>query len=201
MKCLDIYLYAVVLLSSSCVCLARVGDVGSTSKFYRALDKKPFAVALFFEAERARCNSSDSKAMVRDFGSLSNLPRYKEGDVQFIQANFVRNDLNSLKSEFSIDQVPAYLLFSGSLPLKDEGGMPVMLRGDATREQVQEFIEDNLQQDIDDRLADKAELREKRRQERLAYGPYFYFGYGYPVWNSWGYPYQYYPYAPCPYCW
>jgi len=197
----NVCMHVVVLLGSSAVCLARVNDVGSTSKLYRALDKKPFAVAMFFEAERARCSGSDAKALMRDFGSLSNLPRYKEGDVQFVQANLARNDLYSFKSEFYLDQLPAYLLFSGSLPLKDESGVPVMLRGVATREEVQEFIEDNLQSDIDDHLADKAELREQRRQERLTYGPYFYFGYGYPYWNSWGYPYQTYPYAPCPYCW
>lgn len=188
-------------LMSAGILLGHNAEVGSRDKFYKLMERKAFAVGVFFEAERHTCNSQALKHALSDFKALSTTARYRAADVQFLEVNLQKDSLALLKQDLHFNEVPVYLLFAAGQVVKDDEGELVALHGWHSREQVHQFIEENLQDELDNRMAEKAEERERCRKERLAYGPYFYYGYGVPWWNSWGYPLEYYPYYPCPYCW
>jgi hypothetical protein len=174
---------------------AKVYEARSDNKFYNRLMKKPLAVALFYKEDKELKKDKEFKQKLKllekMFSAIGKQDYYKEGGVSFIKANTRYDTIDELAQGFFIANLPAFLLFKNGVQLKDEKNKPVMLIGWTTYDQLEDFIRDHLEKDIENNIKRRAEqLRRLREAERLSYlwyRPYLYWGWPYGGWGpGWG---------------
>ena len=176
---------------------ARVYDARSDAKFYDCLMKKPLAVAMFYGEDKLCCKKSPfrdrSNRFERMFLTIARQGYYVKGGVIFIKAHANYASVCGLTRSLAIHSLPAFMLFKNGVDLRGDDGRPVMLTGWPTFDQLEDFIRDNLEVDIDrnirKRARELAKLREAERWSYLWYRPWFcgswpYYGCG-PGWG-WG---------------
>jgi len=176
---------------------ARAYDVRSDSKFYDCLMKKPLAVAMFYGEDKACSKKSPFREkynrLEKMFSTIGKQGYYLKGGVVFIKAHAKYDSVYELIRSFSIPSLPAFMLFKNGVDLRTEDGKSVMLTGWPTFDQLEDFIRDHLETDIDrnirKRARELAKLREAERWSYLWYRPWLcgawpYYGCG-PGWG-WG---------------
>jgi len=161
--------------------------------FYRTPDRPKDAD----KAEKAAYKDelNDLKDLRARFEVTSKSDEYKEVDMAFLQGNMNREDVQQVAAEFGVQTVPAFLVFYEGVPIK-QAGKPVMLTGDVSRLELNEFVDKYLGDKIDEISEEKEKVLKRKLQEarlRSYYAPYWY---GYPYWGpywgygwGWGWPY------------
>jgi len=185
------------LISGITVVDARVYDARSDNKFYSYLMKTSISVAMFYGQSGQCCKKGDMRkrysCIEKLFSTIGKQGYYAKGGVTFIKANIKYDTVCDLLRNFYINEVPAFVLFKNGVDLRDRQGRTIVLVGWPTYSQLEDFIRDNLESDIDKnikkRAKDLAKLREAERWSYLWYRPYFcgawpYYGCG-PGWG-WG---------------
>lgn len=176
---------------------AKVYRAKSDNKFYDRLLKRPLAVALFYkedkETRKDKKMSRKIDQLEKLFSAIGKQGYYRKGGVQFIKANTKYETVSELAESFSITKLPAFILFKNGVHLKDKKDRPLILTGWPTYEQLERFIRNNLETDIEKNIKRRAEqlrrLREAERWSYLWYRPYFYWGWGGYPWGGgpyWG---------------
>jgi len=177
---------------------AKVARVRSSSSFNKALDRAPFNIVMMYELDKGmrKKNRKIYDQMVRMeklFKDASENPYLKTGNVQFIAANVAQENLEAEVNEFQVTEFPTFILFKDDKPLQG-----ARLTGFLGAQEIQEFIHNHFDKDIQRIIKRKKELAELREAQRQANQPAigFYAGYGpgyygpyYGGWGWGGYPY------------
>ena len=172
---------------------AKVYGARSDKKFYDRLMKRPLGVAMFYKEDKELKKDKEYRIKIDQlenmFSVIGRQGYYKEGGVQFIKANTKYDTIDELAQSFSIEELPAFLLFKNGVALKDAQGNHIMLTGWVTYEQVENFIRTHLKDDIEKNIKRRAEQLRKRREIERLYRPYLYWRWGYPGYDPYWYPY------------
>lgn len=202
LSCMIILIVALIATNLMQSVLAKTIEARSESKFYQYLDKKKYTVALFYDEDRETRKNTEEKRNIRTLKStvknVSARPLYHYNDVQFIEVNRAKEDLCKVAQDFNVTKTPAVLLFEDQELVRNARAGVATLHGFASYQQLQSFIDDNLQDSINEYAEKRDEERKLERQERIAtanyYGPYYYGSYcgwpydywSSPCWNYWG---------------
>ncbi len=173
--------------------------ISSQARFNKAIAKYRLAVVMFYQRDKQLRHDKSLRQQITDlevmFRSLSKAPTYMSADVQFLRVNIGKKDLEQVAQDYGVKDMPAFLLFNGGLPARDQQKNIAVLPGFVSRTQLQAFIEKHLQETIDEVMEEKAEAR-KRRLERARiryyerpyyyHYPYYWGGY-WPYWHGYYY--------------
>ena len=192
MKVNIIMLLALLLWAS--LASAHLNRVHSECQFYRTINKRSIAVVFFYQEDkdtrkehRLRGNVCSSLASLE---RMSRLPWYDDGDCMFVVVNVITDELCALKRSLGITQLPSYMLFYNSVPVRESQGQLARLTGFVPRNVLETFIDRYVGGTLEDNVQERAEQRRIAREEaRLRYeyyAPYFYGGY--PYWGGCGGP-------------
>lgn len=145
-----------------------VVSIKSVKRFYTALAKRnrPYTVAVLYDCCE---NSRDKDALLRMIKLVSNYALYKKGDVQFLTIDIRRECLDDLMRDFHVSQLPAILLFKDGTPIMDENNGIATLTGYVDSDQLHNFIDDYLREELQERVEWKNEERLIRAQEAAYY--------------------------------
>ena len=176
------------------VALCKEFRVRSVSKFDKLVSKYRYAVVMLYRSDKETKRDSELRQKIKDlqvmFKSLSKVSRYKETDLQFLNVNVAKKDLSEVMQRLGIQTVPTFVLFNGGVPIRDQNKHIAKLQGSVYRNQLQEFIEKHLSEQLEDVIEAKEKERKRKLEEaRIRYYEQPYYPYGYP-----GY-YYYYPYG------
>jgi len=179
---------------------AHVAEVRTDQKFYSSLMKKPLAVAMFYCQDKCSCQDKDYQChvqqLIRLFNGIGKQGYFIQGGVQFLKSNVKNQTLSDLAYNLGIQELPAFILFKNGVQLKNNNDSSIMLTGWATYDQLESFIREHLEDDIEvntkKRAEELAKLREAERWSYLWYRPYYWgcspcWGPGYgPCGGGWG---------------
>jgi len=163
-----------------------VKDIRNENEFYKKIQHAPFTVALFYKNNKENRTWHNNMALQRrNFKTLSNEGLYRNGDVQFIEADIERRHLLNLKNDLRVTQVPSLVLFNYGKVVRDEDNKPAMLadkkfpflRPDA----MKKFINSYLREDIEDYIEQNTERKVEDRILR-DYSGYITYGAGFQSW-------------------
>ena len=197
LQTLLISFFLVIVLSVLHLVFARHETAGSERTFDRLIVRNDLVVAMFYESSselrKDRAERKRIQRFERMFKNLSNRSRYKETKVAFLRVNVAKKGMADVAQEYGIEEVPAFVLFDGGELIEVAAGKPTKLVGYVSRHQLQEFIEQNLKDEIDEVLKEKEERRRRRREEAVERS--YYYGYGYsPYYSPYYYGYGFSPY-------
>lgn len=197
MKRLVLCMIAIGLLSIAEQIGARSVLARHEERFFKEVNRRPLAIALFYRDNRAarHCDADDAEIMLRAeriFERLSTNCRFKEGGLIFIKASILHRDMQYLARSYGITQIPACILFKESELVRERSGKIAILYSLHSQESLVQFIKKYLSRELD-------ENREEywRRQEvRALNGPQVSVGFGVGWWGPGFYdPLDYYPWA------
>ncbi|MDR3550235.1 MAG: hypothetical protein P4L31_02390 [Candidatus Babeliales bacterium] len=146
-----------------------VGDIKNENDFYKKIQRSPFTVAMFYKDDKAnRAWHNNLAVQKRNFKKLSREGFYRNGDVQFLEADITRKHLAHIKTDFRITDVPAMLLFNYGKVVRNADNEPALLvdknlsflRPDSMRkfinsylrEDIEDYIEQNTERKVEDRI-------------------------------------------------
>ncbi len=161
--------------------------------FYTALGrcKFPFAAAVIYDS--CAMTDTDRDGLLRMINLVSSYSLYRQADLQFLTVDSARNHLEDLQADFAITQLPTVIIFKEGSPVYDESGAIAMLSGSLSSDQLHTFIDTYLQDDLNDRVQQKNEERQRKAEEAAYYwntAPWWYGGCWsscYPGWGGCGY--------------
>jgi len=105
-----------------------VKDVRNENEFYKKIQHAPFTVALFYKDNKQnRTWHTNMMLQRRNFKVLSSEGFYRNGDVQFIEADIERKYLLSVKNDFGVTSVPALALFNYGKLVRTQDNKPALL--------------------------------------------------------------------------
>ena len=173
---------------------AHLNKVHSESQFYRTINKRSLALVFFYredkETRKDACIKNKICSSLAYLERMSRLPWYEDGDCIFVAINVTTDELCSLMRTLGIIQLPCYMLFYNSVPVRDSQGKLARLNGFVPRNVLESFINHYVGGTLEDNVKDRAERRREAREEaRLRYQyytPCFYWGY--PYWGGCGCP-------------
>jgi hypothetical protein len=187
----------IIFLTSVCLwgilSYSHVQKVHLENQFYRTINRRSIIIAFFYREDK--CTRQDPyfrrklNSTLAYFERMSRLPWYDDGDCLFISVNVVTEELCALMRSLGIKQLPCYMLFYNSVPVRGSQGQLAQLNGFVPRNILEDFIERFAGGTIEDNIQERAEQRRIAREEALLryeyYAPCFYWGY--PYWGC-GYP-------------
>lgn len=161
---------------------ARFLSVSSTHRLYDVITKNPLTVVYFYEdaiSDRIRKNTiHEYKEIMR---AANRTIRFVEADMVFVTANVSKKNLSDARYRYHITTSDAILILNRGEPFSAGP-----LTDSITRQKLENYINDAAQNEINEILSDKIELRQQREKERYA----GWYGVGvFPA--AWGYPYGY----------
>ena len=167
-----------------------VKDIKSDNEFYRKLQQNPFTVALFYTDDKNdRTWHKNMEAQRRNFKIISSEGLYRNGDVQFIEADVNRRYLSSIKDDFNISTIPSLLLFNYGKVVRSDDNRIARLYGKKSRflspGAMKNFINYYLRDDIEDYIEENTERKVEDRILR-DYSGYITYGAGFQSWPYWG---------------
>jgi len=173
---------------------ARDRRVRSVDSFDSMLAKAPYSVVLFYDNSREVRKTPEMRGVIKGLKSmmrsLSKDPNYKEANLQFLQVDVARRNLNELAQRYHVQTYPTAILFLG----REATGS--RLTGKVYRDQLRALINRTFKSQMQSILKEKAQQRKRelerariRAYNRAYWGPYWGWGYG------WGYPYWGYGYG------
>ena len=139
--------------------------IRSIKQFYKMIEKPrhPYIVALLYTQCGNCCNDQRSiDSLLGMVSSVSSAWLYKGADVQFLKVNVDKDCLEELQQDFQIGALPTFLLFKYGTPVNDQSGAIAQLTGFVSSDELRQFIDEYLQSDLQDRVEQKAEDRERR---------------------------------------
>ncbi len=187
------------LLIASRADLQSAGYQGSAEgqrKFYSELRRHKAAVVLFYRQEacgKRRFKNDPLRCLQRNLNMLARSGFYPKRAVRFMEANLKNPAIQTVArdNQIATDHLPALVLFSDGMPLKDQHGV-VTLTGAQDRDEIKQFIDSYLNIDIAEYIKKDRSIayHEKIANERsyIYYRSHFN-----PIsnpWNGyWGWPY------------
>lgn len=179
---------------------AKEVTVKSDRRFQDLIINNQYAVLMLYKEDKETRKDKQLTTKLRQlretFKAVSNEPFYKEADLLFLTINVADKEVNYIPNKLQIQKLPAFVIFKNSKPLRtmagSSAGQSAILSGFVDRGNLQDFIDQNIGDDLEDVLDEKAEIRKRELEEakiRSYYAPRFYVGVGY------GYPYSWYPYG------
>lgn len=170
---------------------AKYKRISSQRTFDSTIVKNDLNVVMLYEKSKEIRKDKKIRKKVerqeRTFKELSKKIRYKDAELAFVSVNVSKRDLDVLAKDLGVTTFPTFVLYNDGKSVKNAVGQVAQLTGFATRRQLQDFIEDNFSSEIDEIVAEKAEIRKRRREEARYYYPYYS-----PYYGSWWSPYSYY---------
>lgn len=169
---------------------AHVQKVHSECQFYKTINRRSIALVFFYQEckdtrKDPRLKGKICSALVA-LERMSRLPWYDDGDCLFVAINSTTDELQTLMQSLGVTQVPCYILFYNSVPVRSDHGQLAKLNGFVPRTVLESFIDRYAGGTIEDNVKERAEQRRIAREEaRLRYeyyAPYFYWGY--PYWGG-----------------
>ena len=179
--------------------------VTSENRFESLIDKYPYAVVCFspsgaepgqrLERDVKRQLRSEFKDLRRSLKAASDSSDYKKHlkkDVGFLVVDTASGRAQEVDDRYAIENFPTCLLFRNGRPISHRSAM-AMIVAPISKASLLSFIDRHFEDELEELLEERKEEERQRRLERLAYarygyGPYSYWGWGYPY-RSWGYPY------------
>ena len=168
-----------------------VAQVKSQQSFYSKVHENPFAIVFFYvEDKKDKPWTEKIRKTMREFKAVSDSIYYRNARLRFVAINVGKKELGDLEKEFGIHEIPAFMLFKSGVPVRNDRQQIIALSGFASRDRLKRFINDHLQDDLEEQIRIQFERQEELRD---ASDSSVYFGVGYPY-GYWG-PYDpYYPY-------
>jgi hypothetical protein len=179
---------------------AKETGVSSERKLQDLVIKNQYAVLMLYQEDSQTRKDKMKREQIRQlremFEAVSSDTVYKEADLAFLSANVAKKGVAFLPDRYKIQlqELPAFVIYKNSKPAKGANGQPLVLTGFVDRGKLQDFINQNLEAELQDVLEEKAEARKAELEEariRSYYAPRVYFGLGfgggYPPYWGWGY--------------
>ena len=175
MKFHNIFLCCLVFSSIIIISIqARLFTASSIQRLYTIIIKNPLSVIYFYQ-------DSPDKENQEILQTVARITRFQEAEIAFVAVNTSKKSLAQARLRYHITTPHAFLILNRGEPYSLGP-----LTGHITRQKLENYINSAAQDEINGILADKAEARKQREQEKAA----GFYGYGiYPV--SWGCPYGY----------
>lgn len=184
-----------VFLGFSTMCLGySVREIRNEHEFYKRIERGPFSVVMFYkENKHDEVWQSNLHKQKSNFKQVSNSGLYRNGDVQFLEVNVANHKLINLSNDYYVTKVPAFMLFKYGKPIRAKNTLQAMLTGFSKQQELKNFINKYLRDQIEDYIEEQAEIKAEDRARREASGTFFTYGVGYPYYDSWYYggPYYY----------
>jgi len=163
-----------------------VKEIRSENEFYKKIQHAPFTVAMFYKDNKADRVWHDNLALQkRNFKRLSHEGFYRNGDVQFIEADINRKNLGTIRSDFRVGSVPAVLLFNYGKVVRNTDKEPAILVDKKfpflKPDVMKKFINSYLREDIEDYIEQNTERKVEDRILR-DYSGYITYGAGFQPW-------------------
>jgi len=172
--------------------IPRTVTVKSEGSFDRLISRHEIAVVMFYREDRTTGDDSTLKKNINAteymFKNVEKKGRYKEVNIAFIKVNIARDFLDDVAKRFAVKKVPAFVLFKDGVPVRDKEKNMAMVTGFISRADLINFIEKHLDDDLQEIIDEKEEIRQRRREEAQSWSyynyPYYYphYGYGYGYW-------------------
>lgn len=148
------------------------------------------AVAMFYNSDKAlrRENPAyynENIKLINMFKNTSFVFKYNDADLMFLSVNILDKGNAAFSDIYDIIPVPRFILFRDGQVYIDKTGKPVVLKGFATRSQLQRFIDSNFDTLIKENRDRNKEIREKKIEQNLA-NSYYWGGGVYPYGGYWG---------------
>jgi len=142
---------------------AAVKKIRSLEHFEKAIDKKPFAIVLFYE--RDNHYSPESKKQITQFKqiftNISNIGTYYDAGLQFLRINVLKDDRDMIAQQYGVATFPSMMLFKHNpendhmSPLvitvknkKNKSYKPLLLEGFTKPDAIKYFIDTYLGKDL-----------------------------------------------------
>lgn len=201
----NIKLFGLLLLSAMPV-FGKFHQVSSLKSFQRLIERYPYTVVCFDQSrpEKGQTVDKDSKQEmkssykkvrrgVKAASQKSDYKNYLNKDVGFLMIDTTSGRAEEIDDIYAIEQLPICLLFKNGKAISHRAAY-AQIFDPITKASVLGLIDQYWENELDDLIDNKKEEEEERRKERLlydrfAYGPYGYWGWGYPSYY-WGYPYR-----------
>lgn len=157
--------------------VARVRAVSSQREFEQNIAHKGICVALFYNVtdKRNAPLRQDNKQLQRMFENVSAKESYDSAGLVFIKINTARTDLDTLRHQYKISQVPQFVLFHNGQRVVDEQGRPCALTGFVSEKEIESFIDMHCGAEVKklDMVKDDTQKRHIEA-EKKPWLPYFY---------------------------
>lgn len=189
-----------VALCSIFFVVAKEISLRSENRLKDIIIKDRYAVLMLYKEDKDtrkdKKMTEDLRYLKETFKAVSSDDFYKESDLSFLTSNVAKKELVDLPEKLGVKQLPAFVLFQDGKAIRGADGQKLILSGFVARDALQGFIDQNLKDELEDVIEEKAEIRKRELEEariRSYYAPQVYFGlgYGYPY-GYYGYPYGYY---------
>ena len=208
-------LFLIFSLGFSAIVCARSSydSIESEKEFYRKNDDSRFSVVRFYfydksgikkELRQLKKDDDDEKYKalkqkkksiknaIELFKDLSKSERYsKTKVVGFLSVNLALDKNQSLQDMFKVEVFPTYIILENAIPIREDGEN-VELVGDSSPMKIQEFIEDNIGDELNNIIN---EQKQQNREEDLARIAAYSYDPFYARWDAWSGPRWYGPYG------
>jgi thioredoxin family protein len=178
----------------------RVRTLQSEHEVEQRIIKAHILVIMFYKSGKEERNNNALKQSVKDllrmYDNVSSKKLYDDADITFAKINVDKKGSESMMQQYDVTALPSFVLFNNGRSVTDQAGKVLSLTGFVKSEQLQSFIEDNLNQDIEKTIEAKEEDRDRRIEAaQVQTDPYFYpatyytpyYGYA-PYWGRPAYP-------------
>ena len=158
---------------------------------YHCIETAPFAAVLFYKETKEDFKDKQAHAdlvnLKQILKNLTHVIDYNKADGAFIVVNVGHGTYLQVFDDYDIKKLPAILLFSNGVPIKDDNNQVVQLTGELSYAKIREFIDAHLKDDIVDRIQEKKQIKleqeEKEREDFARSLPYWYYDYGWPYYG------------------
>jgi thioredoxin-like negative regulator of GroEL len=146
----------VLFFTSSGIVQAKVRAVNARRNFEQSVAKESMVVALFYDGL--------DKGLMRIYEDIGNHQEYDDADVVFLKVNAARKELGELASLYGVSTMPTFIFFHKGKRVVDRNGVPIVLAGLVSRDQLQSFIDEHYGAEIKKYITKK----DARSNQRLA---------------------------------
>jgi hypothetical protein len=145
--------------------------------------------------DKDRCSRTQSTGMHAVFKAVSRIPRYKESEIAFIEANIALPELQHASCAYDIAITPTFMIFKDGDPYV-QNKQEACLQGYASKSELMALLDNN----VGDLMKHIIKAKEKIRRRNMAENLWWYDYYGYP-WYGYCRPWYGNSYYYGPSCW
>jgi thioredoxin-like negative regulator of GroEL len=120
---------------------------------------------LFYTDVKSDRIKHTSDELLHMYESVSDEPVYKDADVTFLRVDAEGKNGDELVSHYGISQVPTVILFNRGRQVMDAQGLPALLIGTITKDNLQDFIRQYFKERIEGVIEKQKEARLVRLEE------------------------------------
>ncbi len=164
---------------------SRVDDVRSPRLFDHYLGRAPYSLVMFYEKNPKELQDDKSlrksiRTLSETFDEVSDRSRYKQAGVEFVKVNVSREKLRNVAQSYGATKFPTCMLFNFGKPIPE-----ATLSGSISGKNLEAFIESHVKKNLDIIIDQKELIHERRLEGARSNAPYWYWGWGSPIYSNW----------------